>query len=432
MGIKSEARRNEIIHIIQSNPISSLQDIADKVGVTREWVRQICIKLQEVGTLENRLDLKRRALEEEAIREREKTEQIVGARRHRKRIWRRMTYISKRLRLRHSAGLDRYGMSRDYHMPGIEVVCQFEGCNRPVDSRGFCPLHYMKLRATGALWVRRRFRSTCKEDNCRMSVYARNMCSNHYNIYMRKNRERSILPHHNTSGFRGVSANSGKWQANIHIPKKGQKGLGLFDSKEMAARAYDTAARKYIGDGAKLNFPNENIEVVYQSRKRTKEERAAAARKNLEGHPIGVSGYRGIYWDGGKQQWIVRIWRGSERIYVGRFIDLDQAAHVQDSAARYYLGEDTSLNFPDETPAVFEANHVARSPAQAHHKRKPGGSSKYRGVTKAKNRWAARIEVERQSIRLGSFVNEEDAARAYDAAARRYFGVNAVVNFDDR
>lgn len=64
-------------------------------------------------------------------------------------------------------------------------------------------------------------------------------------------------------------------------------------------------------------------------------------------------------------------------------------------------------------------------------KRSPG-TSKYKGVTRDANgrmTWRARIRVDRRLIHLGRFDTEEEAALAYDAAARRHFGTFACVNF---
>jgi len=66
-------------------------------------------------------------------------------------------------------------------------------------------------------------------------------------------------------------------------------------------------------------------------------------------------------------------------------------------------------------------------------KRKWAGnySSKYKGVTwdKARRRWIAQIGIYGKHKFLGRFVNEEDAARAYDRAAIEAYGEFAVLNF---
>jgi hypothetical protein len=60
-------------------------------------------------------------------------------------------------------------------------------------------------------------------------------------------------------------------------------------------------------------------------------------------------------------------------------------------------------------------------------------SSKYKGVSldKDKNQWRAYITYNGRRIHLGWFDNEEDAARAYDAAAKKYFGEFAKLNFEN-
>lgn len=61
-----------------------------------------------------------------------------------------------------------------------------------------------------------------------------------------------------------------------------------------------------------------------------------------------------------------------------------------------------------------------------------GRSSRFKGVhwmKKGHGRWVAAIKHRQRSIHIGQFLNEEDAARAYDAKALELFGEFASVNF---
>jgi len=57
-------------------------------------------------------------------------------------------------------------------------------------------------------------------------------------------------------------------------------------------------------------------------------------------------------------------------------------------------------------------------------------SSEFRGVSwrKGTDKWAAYIKFNGQQIHLGFFADEVDAARAYNGAAMKYFGVFAHLN----
>ena len=57
-------------------------------------------------------------------------------------------------------------------------------------------------------------------------------------------------------------------------------------------------------------------------------------------------------------------------------------------------------------------------------------SSQYKGVIRLRNtdKWIVRIKMNRKSIHLGTFANEEDAVRAYNAKAIELFGEFANLN----
>jgi len=78
-----------------------------------------------------------------------------------------------------------------------------------------------------------------KLDNCEWSTDAR-----------RQNINRRAM---GASPFRGVDQNRGRWRARFNVKNKGARHLGLFDTEEDAARAYDAVARSH--KGFILNFP---------------------------------------------------------------------------------------------------------------------------------------------------------------------------------
>lgn len=69
-----------------------------------------------------------------------------------------------------------------------------------------------------------------------------------------ENTKNHSLNKNNTSGYKGVGWHKQmkKWRAYIEVNWE-HKSLGLYNTKEQAAIAYNMAAKKYFGEFAKLN-----------------------------------------------------------------------------------------------------------------------------------------------------------------------------------
>lgn len=55
-------------------------------------------------------------------------------------------------------------------------------------------------------------------------------------------------------------------------------------------------------------------------------------------------------------------------------------------------------------------------------------TSGFRGVRRHRNRWAASVTYNYRNIYLGLYKTKEEAAKAYNEAAKKYFGEFAVLN----
>jgi hypothetical protein len=198
------------------------------------------------------------------------------------------------------------------------------------------------------------------------------------------------------SRFRGVSwhKKSRKWQVNGL-----QKHLKYFADEEAAARAYDKAAIE-CGLLDKLNFDDCDLPS------------ASPAPQ-----PEHISRFREVNWYQTSRKWRVQIQVQGEQRSLGSFEDEEAATRAHDEAAIEYDLLD-QLNFDE-----YDLPSASPAPQQE--------VSQFLGVSwdTRSRKWTAQMQVQGVQKYLGSFDDEEAAARAYDEADAVEWGLSDQLNF---
>lgn len=132
-----------------------------------------------------------------------------------------------------------------------------------------------------------------------------------------------------------------------------------------------------------------------------------------------VAGYR-WHFSKGYARSSVKIGENWETVYLHRLVMNAQEGEEFDHKNTIKL-DCRKHNLRPATRKVQMANQPVRST--------PSKSSRFKGVfLKRASRWGAQIQTKLGKKYLGYFSSEVEAARAYNAAAKDYFGEYALLN----
>lgn len=229
------------------------------------------------------------------------------------------------------------------------------------------------------------------------------------------------------SNFNGVTRVRNGYQLVLKLPKEIKAKrlyLGIYSTEIEAAEKFDLYYFYYYRKIDKLNFPNKlnfNEELVRSELN----EKIKSINKN-NNFKKKTSPYFNVQKHNNLWRFFITI---DGKIWGKSGFVSDKAAAIEFDKVRLYLGKN-ALNFPNLTESYSQHELKTAYENLMDRSRKHNNSnSKYRGVYKHRNRYVASLTLNKINVFRKTFINEVDAAIAYDQKSVELLGDRAILNF---
>jgi len=242
-----------------------------------------------------------------------------------------------------------------------------------------------------------------------------------------------------TSKYKGVYLHKAtkKWHVTIRIQGT-QHSIGLYENEEEAAIDYARAVFKYkspmsADENLSCSAPKQSLPLLIKERQKSQKRPKMIDLTDVplqppilkrNGGKDGASKYQGVTFNKTMHKWQAQITIDGEQHYIGVYESEEEAAiDYARAAVKYRAGNPRRKAYQKRKQKLIDLTDVPpQPPIKSSRTSRSDSTSKYQGVyfNNASNQWQARITINRETLSIGNYESEEEAAIDYARALFKY------------